>query len=124
MAHVVIAGLFEPETSVTLYGVTSAADLTPEHGIVAGRRLADGCGDVGFDGLALGGRYMARGFDIFGKPLVVRCRAIGATERLDIGQSPIIPTPQNVGTQERPPVEPAPAEPGVILQTGIPASIN
>lgn len=121
MGHVIFGGLFEPGTSVTLYQVASDAHLTPEQGFVVGRRLADEHGSVGFDGLELGARVIARGFDPNG--ILHNLRDVVHAEddaNAVAAQPPIRNTPQTRGLDNVPVVEPVPGAPFAILQTGVP----
>lgn len=122
MGYVVIAALFEPGTEVKLFRVSDEALRVDGYEELAGDRLADGNGSVGFDGLEGGARYVARGFDGT-MPVEVTVRGQSEGDVAEVSQPPIVATPQPVGTQEVvPPVE-APAEPASILQVGVPAGL-
>jgi hypothetical protein len=123
MGFLVLAGLFEPGTVVELFEVTDEATLRVENEQLVGKRLADARGSVGFDGLEVGQRYIARGKDVYGHPVEERARGLAQDEGTELAQEPIRPVPQNVGTQEAPePKQPA-AEPDAILHTGVPAGL-
>jgi hypothetical protein len=124
MAFVVLGGLFEPGTAVSLYELEDEAVLRVESHPLVGRRLADKAGTVGFDGLDEGTRYMARGTDVYGNPIEERCRGLSELEGTEVAQPPIRPQSQPVGTQEQvvPPTAPV-AAPAAILHTGVPAGV-
>jgi len=123
MGFVVLAGLFEPGTSVSLYTAPDGVLRANGEGLT-GRRLADKDGTVGFDGLQVGERYIASGFDVYGNPLELACRALSAQDGNEVAQPPIRPDLRGpVGTAERRP-EPEPVgAPDAILHTGVPAGV-
>jgi hypothetical protein len=125
MGYVVLAGLFEPGTVVSLFEVDGPYTLRAEeaqHELV-GRRIADSHGSVGFDGLTEGRRFIAQGFDVNGNPVEERARSLADTEGTELSQSPIRPAPNPVGTGEVIPPPVAPGAPDAILHTGIPAGV-
>jgi hypothetical protein len=122
MGFVVLNGLYEPGTSVSLFRVKHDA-LHAGAGELVGRRAVDAQGRLGFDGLNEGDRFIARGTDTYGNPLESRCRTIVKGEGTELAQSPILPVPQNVGTQEAKPVKAPLGEPGAILQSGVPSGV-
>jgi hypothetical protein len=126
MSYVVLAGLFEPGTVVSLYEVEGPWTLRfddAQHPLV-GRRVADAQGSVGFDGLGdAGKRYIARGTDIWQNPIEERARGLADTEGTELAQRPIYPAPNPVGTGEVLPPAVAPGAPAAILHTGIPAGV-
>src|SRR5215471_17641480 len=99
MGFVLLSGLFEPGTSVSLVAV-SEDDFAASYGEVVGRRLVDSDGSLGFDGLEDGARFIAAGFDVYGKPVEVRCRAL--RESQGGIQAPIRPIRTLIGLQESP----------------------
>ena len=123
MGFVVLAGLFEPSTVVELYEVPDVGEQRVGAAApLAGKRIADSSGSVGFDGLEVGVRHIARGY-LDGYPVEVTVRAISELDGREIAQAPIGPSPQLQGTQESPlPSEP-PAEPDAILHVGVPAGL-
>lgn len=120
MGFVVLNGLFEPGTSVSLVRVADEAVITAGHGDVVGRRLVDADGLVGFDGLDGGDRFIAVGFDVYGNLLESRCRTLFSGDGTELAQPPARPVPQLVGTQEAVEMVEAPGVPGAILQSGVP----
>lgn len=123
MGFVVLNGLFEPGTSVELFLVADEGVLHASQGERVGRRLVDADGHVGFDGLEPNDRFIAVGFDLYGKRIETRCRALFPGDGTELAQSPIKPTPQSVGTQEGVQRVQAPARPGAILQSGVPSGV-
>lgn len=120
MGVVLLGGLFEPGTSVSLFRAADGVLRSNGEGLT-GRRLADSAGSVGFDGLTVGDRFIARGVDVYGHPVELRSTAVEHAN--DVAQPPIRPVLNGpVGTAERRPVVPAPGEPSAILQTGVPAA--
>lgn len=118
---VVLAGLWEPGTSVALFAAPDG--VLRADGVPVGRRYADKDGSVGFDGLEPGDRFIAVGFDTYSVPLELPCRALSVLDANEVAQPPIRPTPQKQGTQEAPlPVE-VPGERHAILQTGVPDGV-
>lgn len=122
MGFVVLNGLYESGTSVSLFRVKHDA-LHAGSGELVGRRVVDAQGRLGFDGLEEGEQFIARGVDTYGNPLESRCRTIVQGEGTELAQSPILPVPQNVGTQEAKPVKEPVGEPGAILQSGVPSGV-
>lgn len=123
MGFVVVAGRFEPGTDVRLYRERDEGTLRVGAGDLVGRRLVDKDGKVGFTGVDAGGRYLARGFDVFGMPLELRLVGYADGQSPALGQPPILPTPQSMGTGERkPPAQPV-GEPDAVLHTGVPAGV-
>ena len=121
MGFVVLAGLFEPSTVVELFEVPDAGEgRVGAASLLVGKRLTDGSGDVGFDGLAVGARCIARGY-LNGGALEVRCRAVD--EIVDLVQPPVAPSPVLQGTQESPLPDEPPAPPDAILHIGVPAGL-
>lgn len=123
MGFVVLAGLFEPGTVVELFEVNDGSVLRVETEPLAGKRLADSNGSVGFDGLDVGQRFIARGKDVYGNPVEERCRALSESEGTELAQEPIRPVPQKMGTQEAPEPEQPAGAPDAILHTGVPAGL-
>ena len=123
MGFVVLAGLFEPSTVVELFEVPDAGEgRVGAAALSVGKRLTDGSGSVGFDGLAVGARCIARGY-LDGNPLEVQCRVISESEGSEIAQAPIAAVPQLQGTQESPLPPEVAAGPDAILHVGIPSGI-
>jgi hypothetical protein len=119
---VVIAGVFTPGSVVRLFAVADGTVLRVEGNDVVAMRIVDSVGNVGFDGLEIGGRYFAEGY-IGGNYTLVRARAVDAgAPDSELQQAPIQATPQPVGTQEEVVADPLPAVPQESLETGIPAA--
>ena len=123
MGYVVLAGLFEPGTVVSLYEVEDETTLRVETHELIEQRIADAAGSVGFGGLPEGARYIAQGKDVYGNPIEERARSIPDTEGTELSQSPIRPSPQPVGTQEKIPPPVPIGSPEATLPVGIPAGI-
>jgi hypothetical protein len=122
MGYLVLGGLFEAGTAVSLYAAPDGVIRANGEGLT-GRRVADKDGTVGFDGLPVGGRFIARGFDPYGNPTEITCRALDSSEANEVAQPPVQPdVRQPVGTSEQRPPVPVLGEPGVILHVGVPAA--
>lgn len=122
MAFVVLAGLFEPAVAVSLYQVSDESVLRADGGNLVGRRLADSSGSVGFDGLDDDARFIARAY-IDGIPTEIRCRSLAQDEGSELAQPPVALAVALLGTDETVQVEPDPAAPFAILQTGVPDGV-
>lgn len=119
-----VAGIFQPKSVVGIYDVPDETVLRAEPYQLVENRVVDDAGNVGFDGLEVGGRYFVQGY-VEGRPVSVRVTALDseAPEAEPLGQPPISPTPQNVGTQEElqpgPDPHPAPED----LEVGVPEAV-
>lgn len=120
MAGVVtLAGLFPAGSVVDLVAVEDERVLRAEGGELAGRRVVDAAGNVGFAGLRIGNRFIATGYRD-GRPLEVRCTAVDeAAPSAEIAQPPVGNAPVIVGTQNQTVTDPPPAAP-VGLGVGVP----
>jgi hypothetical protein len=121
---VLVAGVFQPGSVVTLSQVEDEAVLRPEAHQAVGRRLVDENGNVGFDGLEVGARYFASGY-VNGVYVLVRLIGVEAgAPSSELQQAPIAASPQPVGTQEKVQPDPAPAAPSTPLPVGVPAAAD
>lgn len=119
---VVVAGVFTPGSVVRLFAVADESVLRVEGKDAVASRIVDGAGNVGFDGLEVGGRYFVEGY-VAGSYTLVRVRGVdAAAPDSELQQAPIRAVPQPVGTQEAKIVDPAPAVPDESLETGIPVT--
>lgn len=119
---VVVAGVFTPGSVVRLFAVADESVLRVEGKDAIASRIVDGAGNVGFDGLEVGGRYFVEGY-VAGSYTLVRVRGVdAAAPDSELQQAPIQAVPQPVGTQERVVVDPPPAAPDESLETGIPVT--
>jgi hypothetical protein len=125
MGYVVIGSLFEPGTEVRLFRPSEEALRVDGYEELAGDRLADDAGSVGFDGLEPGVLYVARGFSFHheGAPVEVRVRALSELGAHEVAQPPAVPTPQPVGTQEKIPLRVPVGAPAALLGVGVPAGL-
>lgn len=122
MGFVVLAGLFEPGTAVSLFAAPDGTLRADGEGL-AGRRLADAVGSVGFDGLEPGDRFIAVGFDTYSVPLELPCRALAEADGNEVSQPPVLPAVSLQGTQEAPLAAEPVGAPDAILHTGIPEGL-
>lgn len=123
---VVVAGVFQPGSVVTLWAVPDERVLRPEGHDEIGKRIVDDAGNVGWDELAIGGRFLVTGY-VNGLYVIVRARAVdGQAPDTELLQAPVQPTPQTVGTQESklPPEPPAPPENAEQLPVGLPDGVK
>ena len=121
---VVVAGVFPAGSVVGLFHVGSERVLRPEPHQLVEERVVDERGNVGFDGLEVGGRYFAAGY-VNGVYELVRLvgQDAAAPAATELQQPPAGPTPQPVGTQERVEPAPVPAVPAG-LAVGVPAAAD
>ncbi len=123
---VCVAGVFGAGSVVTLIQVPDERVLRPEGHEVIGQRIVDDAGNVGFDGLEVGGRYFVTGY-VNGTYTLCRCLGVeaGAPDS-ELAQPPIQPTPQSIGTQEAKDVVVPPALPdgAADLATGVPPAAD
>lgn len=119
MAGVVLAGLYEPGSVVGLFPVKDGQ--LRAIGDAVQRRQVDQDGNVGFDELEDGHRYIAAGY-LNGVHQEIRVLAREVLEHHR--QAPIAPVLPSVGTQEDKQVPVPPAEPGEALPTGVPEALT
>lgn len=125
---VVIAGLFQPGSVVTL--TRTAQDVfRAEGGVEVSKRIVDDNGLVGWDELDVGAQYVASGY-VNGWPVEQPVKATDAEHQSnDLNQAPPVDKPASIGTQEEPPAEvaplpPAPVEGEAPIETGVPEGVS
>ncbi len=122
---VVVAGVFQPGSVVSLVEVESESVMRPGEIGAIEQRLVDDNGNVGFEGLDVGGRYFVTGYV---NGYYVALRAVGtdvSSPDSPLMQAPVGNSPANIGTQNAPEVvvasEPATSEE---LEVGVPEALQ
>lgn len=122
---VVIAGQFEARSLAKCFHLPNEGTLRAEGGTLVGEREVDDNELVGFDGLAVGEKYIVACYTR-GRYEEVRCAAVDPAAGLTLIQQPIQPSPNTLGTQGTHVIDTpaAESEHGSELESGLPDGVT